>query len=356
MKQHPPLSGAERFLRAAHNKMTDRPPVWIMRQAGRYLPEYRALCERHSFKQRCEVPELAIEISLQPFRRFSPDGVIMFSDILTPLEGMGIPFELVESVGPIIQSPIRTQSQIDDIRLLEPERSLPFIRDILQGLRSAVNCSDKAQNADAAVLGFVGAPWTLATYLVEGKRSQNYATIKEMAYKHPALLHQLLDKMTESISRYACYQIDSGAQVIQIFDSWAGQLSPKDYQIFALPYEQRIVETIQQAYPNTPVVLYINGSAGLLEQIKESKAQVIGIDWTVDIGKARKTLNDTAIQGNLDPMLLLGERCLIEERTLDIICSAGSPGHILNLGHGIYPLTPIENVQVFFETAQSFSY
>ena len=176
-----PLSGEERFLRAARSEATDRPPVWIMRQAGRYLPEYMTLCERYSFKQRCEIPELAIRISLQPFLRFRPDGVIMFSDILTPLEGMGIPFELVESVGPIIHSPIRTQSQIDDIQLLEPEQSLPFIREILRGIRSAVGSFAKTpQRADAAVLGFVGAPWTLATYLVEGRSSQNYATIKEM--------------------------------------------------------------------------------------------------------------------------------------------------------------------------------
>ena len=177
-----------------------------------------------------------------------------------------------------------------------------------------------------------------------------------MAYKHPALLHQLLKKVTESISRYACYQIDSGAQVIQIFDSWAGQLSPKDYQSFALPYERRIIEVIQQTHPNTPVVLYINGSAGLLGQMASSKAQVIGLDWTVDISRAKKILSGTAVQGNLDPMLLLGEKQMIEKRTLDIIHGAGSTGHILNLGHGIYPLTPIENVQTFFETAQAFSY
>lgn len=349
MTTSPSPSDSQRFLQAARGEVVDRPPVWIMRQAGRYLPEYRALCEPYSFQQRCEMPELAIEISLQPFRRFGPDGVIMFSDILTPLPGMGLPFELVESIGPIINDPIRSQAQVDAIRPLEPEKELPFIREILQGLRSEVG--DRA-----TVLGFVGAPWTLASYLVEGKGTEDYATIKTMAYKEPQLLHALLAKLAEAIGRYACYQIASGAQVIQLFDSWAGQLSPLDYRTFALPYEKQIVDAIKRDYPDTPVVLYMKGSSGLLEEVGAAGTDVFGVDWMSDIGVARKRLGNIAVQGNLDPMVLLGSEQVIRDRTLSIIHKAGPTGHILNLGHGIHRHTPVENVEVFFDTVKSFSY
>ncbi len=351
------LDGAPLLLRAAHGEIVERPPVWIMRQAGRYLPEYQALCEKHSFQQRCEIPELAIEVSLQPFRRFHPDGIIMFSDILTPLTGMGITFDLVESVGPVIYTPVRTQAQVDSIRRLEPELALPFIREILTVLRAeAASASAKETDGGAAILGFVGAPWTLATYIVEGKSSQDYATIKAMAYQEPDLLHQLLAKLADAISTYACYQAECGAQVVQIFDSWAGQLSPIDYRAFALPYQQQIVLAVKRAHPNVPIVLYINGSAGLLEQIAVSGADVFGVDWMTDIGTARKRLGSMAVQGNLDPAVLLGSEALIRDRTIDIIRSAGSTGHILNLGHGIHRSTPVESVQFFFDTVQSFSY
>lgn len=349
--------GAPLLIRAARGEVVDRPPVWIMRQAGRYLPEYRALCGKYSFQQRCEVPELAVEISLQPFHRFNPDGVIMFSDILTPLTGMGITFDLVESIGPVIHDPIRTQAQVDRIRQLEPESALPFIREVLTALRAEVaSFAHKKTNAGAAILGFVGAPWTLATYVVEGKSSQANAIIKTMAYKEYDLLHQLLAKLADSISIYACYQADCGAQIIQIFDSWAGQLSPIDYRSFALPYQQQIIAAVKRAHPNIPIVLYINGSAGLLEQVRDSGADVFGVDWMIDIGTARTQLGNMSVQGNLDPFVLLGSKSLIRDRTMDIIRSAGSTGHILNLGHGIHRLTPVGNVQIFFDMVQSFSY
>ena len=358
MKKTPSYTGSEPLLiRATRSEVVDRPPVWIMRQAGRYLPEYRALCGKYSFQQRCEIPELAIKISLQPFHRFHPDGVIIFSDILTPLTGMGITFDLVESVGPVIHDPVRTQAQVDRIRQLEPESALPFIREILTALRSEVaSFPHKKTNTGAAILGFVGAPWTLATYIVEGKSSQANAIIKTMARQEPDLLHQLLAKLADSISVYACYQADCGAQVIQIFDSWAGQLSPIDYRCFALPYQQQIIAAVKRAHPNVPIVLYINGSAGLLEQVRDSGADVFGVDWMIDIGTARTQLGSMPVQGNLDPSVLLGSESLIRDRTMDIIRSAGPNGHILNLGHGIHRLTPVENVQLFFDMVQSFSY
>lgn len=319
----------------------------MMRQAGRYMSQYRALRERYAFKERCENPDLAVEISLQPFRAFRPDGVIMFSDILTPLDGVGIPFELVESQGPLIDPPIRTREQVERVRLLEPEESLPFIAEILGTLRREVA-------GQATVLGFVGAPWTLAAYAVEGKSSKDYAVIKQMAFEVPELLHDLMGKLADSIARYVIYQIASGAEVVQIFDTWAGQLSPEDYQTLALPYEQRIIRQVKQVYPDTPLILYINHSAGLLERVGASGADVVSLDWTVDIEEARKRLGpQMAVQGNLDPCVLLGNPAQIRRRTLEIIEKAGPLGHIMNLGHGILPQTPEANARHFIETVQA---
>lgn len=335
------------LLDAARGKPVSRPPVWMMRQAGRYMASYRALRDRYGFKERCENPELAVEISLQPFRAFHPDGVIMFSDILTPFDGMGIPFELVESRGPVIEPPIRTRAQVDAVRLLDPEASLPFVRTILQTLRQEVG-------DEATVLGFVGAPWTLAAYAVEGKSSKDYALIKQMAFREPELLHDLLGKFADSIARYVIYQIESGAQVVQMFDTWAGQLNPLDYRQFALPYERRIVDQVKAVYPEVPLVLYINHSAGLLRHVGESGVDIISLDWTVDMAEAREILGSRmVVQGNLDPCVLLGEQSAIRSRVLDVIHKAGPIGHIMNLGHGILPQTPEENARFFLDTVKS---
>ncbi|GAB4215726.1 MAG: uroporphyrinogen decarboxylase [Synechococcales cyanobacterium] len=334
------------FLRAAAGEALERPPVWMMRQAGRYMASYRALRDRYGFKERCERPELAIEISLQPFYAYRPDGVIMFSDILTPLDGMGVPFELVESRGPVIDPPIRTAQQIDQIRPLDPEASLPFIKTILGSLRQTVG-------DQATVLGFVGAPWTLASYMVEGKSSKDYAVIKEMAFREPALLHRLLDILADSIARYVKYQIACGAQAVQLFDTWAGQLSPSDYAAIALPYEQKIVQLVKQEYPQVPMLLYINGSNHLLDHVGKTGIDIMSLDWMSDMRQARQRLGSLAVQGNLEPMVLLGTPELIQQRTLEVIRQAGSRGHIMNLGHGIHHTTPEENVTVFFETVRN---
>lgn len=335
------------LLRAARGEVLDRPPVWMMRQAGRYMKVYRDLREKYpSFRERSENPELAIEISMQPFRAFQPDGVILFSDILTPLPGMGIPFDIIESKGPIIDPPIRSLEQIEKVHPLEPAESLPFIREILQTLRQEVG--DKA-----TVLGFVGAPWTLAAYAIEGKSSKDYTIIKSMAFSEPAMLHQLLGKIADSIAAYVRYQIDCGAQVVQMFDSWAGQLSPQDYETFAMPYQQRVVQQVKATHPDTPMILYINGSAGLLERMAQSGVDIVSVDWTVDMAEARQRLGaNIGVQGNIDPCVLFGSQDFIRERILDTIRKAGNRGHILNLGHGILPGTPEENAAFFFETAK----
>jgi uroporphyrinogen decarboxylase len=335
------------LLRAARGEALDRPPVWMMRQAGRYMKAYRDLREKYpSFRQRSEIPEVAIEVSLQPWRAFQPDGVILFSDIVTPLPGLGIDMDIAEGKGPIIDRPIRTQAQVDALRPLDPAESMPFIREILQALRQEVG--DRS-----TVLGFVGAPWTLAAYAVEGKGSKTYSVIKGMAFSNPTVLHQLLARLADAIAIYARYQIDSGAQVVQMFDSWAGQLSPQDYETFALPYQQRVFRQVKETHPDTPLILLVSGSAGVLERMGRSGADIISVDWSVDMAEARQRLGrQMKVQGNLDPGVLFGSREFIRDRILDTIRKAGNQGHILNLGHGILPDTPEENAAFFFETAK----
>jgi uroporphyrinogen decarboxylase len=335
------------LLRAARGEVLDRPPVWMMRQAGRYMKAYRDLRDKYpSFRERSEIPEVAIEVSLQPWKAFQPDGVILFSDIVTPLPALGIDMDIAEGKGPIIHQPIRSQEQVDQLRSLEPEESLPFIREILQALRQEVG-------NNAAVLGFVGAPWTLAAYAVEGKGSKTYSIIKGMAFSEPKLLHQLLGKLADAIAIYVRYQIDSGAQVVQMFDSWAGQLSPQDYETFALPYQQRVVQQVKKTHPDTPLILLVSGSAGVLERMAQSGVDIVSVDWTVDMAEARQRLGaDFKVQGNMDPGVLFGSQDFIRDRILDNIRKAGNQGHIFNLGHGVLPGTPEDNVRFFFETAK----
>jgi uroporphyrinogen decarboxylase len=343
-------ANAPYLLRAARGEVLDRPPVWMMRQAGRYMKAYRDLREKYpSFRDRSEIPEVAIEVSLQPWKAFQPDGVILFSDIVTPLPGLGIDMDIAEGKGPIIHSPIRTEEQVASLHALQPEESLPFIKTILQALRQEVG--DKS-----TVLGFVGAPWTLAAYAVEGKGSKTYSVIKGMAFSDPTILHQLLDKLASAIATYMRYQIDCGAQVVQMFDSWAGQLSPQDYDTFALPYQQKVFQQVKETHPDTPLILLVSGSAGVLERMGKSGADVITVDWTVDMAEARSRLGKHInVQGNLDPGVLFGSQEFIRNRILDTVRKAGNRGHILNLGHGVLPETPEENVAFFFETAKQLN-
>ncbi|BAZ30769.1 uroporphyrinogen decarboxylase [Cylindrospermum sp. NIES-4074] len=341
---------APHLLQAARGEVVDRPPVWMMRQAGRYMKAYRDLRDKYpSFRDRSEIPEVAIEVSLQPWKAFQPDGVILFSDIVTPLPGLGIDMDIAEGKGPIIHSPIRTQAQVDHLRPLDPESALPFIKTILQALRQEVG-------NQSTVLGFVGAPWTLAAYAVEGKGSKTYSIIKNMAFTDPAILHQLLSKLADAIAIYVRYQIDCGAQVVQMFDSWAGQLSPQDYDTFALPYQQRVFQQVKQTHPDTPLILLVSGSAGVLERMAQSGADIVTVDWSVDMAEARARLGKhIKVQGNLDPGVLFGSKEFIRDRILDTVRKAGNWGHILNLGHGVLPETPEENVAFFFETAKQLT-
>lgn len=335
------------LLRAARGEQVERPPVWMMRQAGRYMKVYRDLRDRHpSFRERSENPDLSFEISMQPFQAFQPDGVILFSDILTPLPGMGINFDIIESKGPIIDPPIRSLAQVEALRALDPASSLGFVGEVLTRLRENVGSA-------AAVLGFVGAPWTLAAYAVEGKSSKDYAVIKAMAFREPQLMHRLLGHFADSIATYVNYQIDSGAQVVQLFDSWAGQLSPMDYDTFAAPYQKRVIDQVRAKHPETPLILYISGGAGVLERMAATGVDFISLDWSVDMADGCKRLpHHVGIQGNVDPGLLFGTPEAICHRIIDTVRKARGRRHILNLGHGILPGTPEENARVFFETGK----
>ncbi|OMO75839.1 Uroporphyrinogen decarboxylase (URO-D) [Corchorus capsularis] len=321
------------LLNAVRGQDVERPPVWLMRQAGR-----------------SENVDLVVEISLQPWKVFKPDGVILFSDILTPLSGMNIPFDIVKGKGPIIFDPIGTAADVDKVREFSPEESVPYVGEALTILRGEVDNK-------AAVLGFVGAPFTLASYVVEGGSSKNFTKIKKLAFSQPKVLHSLLQKFATSMAKYVRYQADNGAQAVQIFDSWATELSPVDFEEFSLPYLKQIVDSVKQTHPNLPLILYASGSGGLLERLALTGVDVVSLDWTVDMAEGRRRLgHDIAVQGNVDPGVLFGSKEFITNRINDTVNKAGKGKHILNLGHGIKVGTPEENVAHFFEVAKAIRY
>uniref|UniRef100_A0A0E0D071 uroporphyrinogen decarboxylase n=1 Tax=Oryza meridionalis TaxID=40149 RepID=A0A0E0D071_9ORYZ len=325
---------------AIKGRKVERPPVWLMRQAG----SYQLLCERHpSFRERSENVDLVVEISLQPWKVFKPDGVILFSDILTPLPGMNIPFDIVKGKGPVIFDPLRTAAAVNEVREFVPEEWVPYVGQALNILREEVN-------NEAAVLGFVGAPFTLASYCVEGGSSKNFSKIKKMAFSEP-------EKFTTSMANYIKYQADNGAQAVQIFDSWATELSPVDFEEFSLPYLKQIVDSVKETHPELPLILYASGSGGLLERLPLTGVDVVSLDWTVDMAEGRKRLgSNIAVQGNVDPGVLFGSKEFISKRIFDTVQKAGNSGHVLNLGHGIKVGTPEENVAHFFEVAKGIRY
>lgn len=344
-------TGEPLLLNAVRGEDVERPPVWLMRQAGRYMKSYQTLCQKHpSFRERSENVDLVVEISLQPWKVFKPDGVILFSDILTPLSGMNIPFDIVKGKGPIIFDPLSTIEGVNQVRDFVPEDSVPYVGEALTILRKEVN-------NEAAVLGFVGAPFTLASYVVEGGSSKHFAKIKRLAFSQPKILHALLQKFTTSMAKYIQYQADNGAQAVQIFDSWATELSPVDFEEFSLPYLKQIVDTVKQTHPNLPLILYASGSGGLIERLPLTGVDVVSLDWTVDMAEGRRRLGpDVAVQGNVDPGVLFGSKEFITSRINDTVRKAGRGKHILNLGHGIVVGTPEENVAHFFEVAKGIRY
>ncbi|GAA0167897.1 methyltransferase [Lithospermum erythrorhizon] len=335
------------LVKAARGEHVSRPPAWMMRQAGRYMAVYQKLAQKHpSFRQRSETTDLIVEISLQPWEAFHPDGVIIFSDILTPLPAFGVAFDIEDVRGPVIKSPIRSEDNLKSLHAIDLGK-LNFVGESLKILRKEVG-------EQAAVLGFVGAPWTIATYIVEGGTTRTYTKIKSMCHTAPHILRALLSHLTEAIAEYAIYQVESGAHCIQIFDSWGGQLPPSMWELWSKPYINKIVSTVKERCPGTPLVLYINGNGGLLERMKATGVDVIGLDWTVDMKDARKRLgNDISIQGNVDPASLFSPLPAVSDEIKRVVKSAGPRRHILNLGHGVLVGTPEEAVAHFFDVARS---
>ncbi|KAH7682409.1 uroporphyrinogen decarboxylase protein [Dioscorea alata] len=338
------------LVQAARGNPVSRPPAWMMRQAGRYMAAYRKLAEKHpSFRERSETVDLIVEISLQPWRAFGPDGVIIFSDILTPLPAFGVPFEIEEVKGPIIQSPICSEEGLKALHPIDFEK-LSFVGDSLKILRQEVGDG-------AAVLGFVGAPWTIATYIVEGGTTRTYTTIKRMCHTAPHVLRALLSHLTRAISEYIIFQIKSGAQCIQIFDSWGGQLPPNVWEQWSKPYIEEIVSAVKKKCPEIPLVLYINGNGGLLERMIGIGVDVIGLDWTVDMADGRRRLgSEISVQGNVDPAYLFSPLPVLTDEIHRVVRCAGKKGHILNLGHGVLVKTPEEAVAHFFEVVRGLRY
>ncbi|KAG5546117.1 hypothetical protein RHGRI_018332 [Rhododendron griersonianum] len=358
------------LLQAARGDPVSRPPAWMMRQAGRYMAVYRKLAKKHpSFRERSETIDLIVEISLQPWEAFRPDGVIIFSDILTPLPAFGVPFDIEEVRGPVIQSPLRSEECLKALHPIDLDK-LHFVGESLKILRREVG-------GQAAILGFVGAPWTIATYIVEGGTTRTYTTIKSMCHTAPHVLRALLSHLTKAIAEYIVFQVNSGADCVQIFDSWGGQLPPNMWEQWSKPYIQelwyhlsfsndllrflrlQIVSLVRKKCPGTPLVLYINGNGGLLERMKGTGVDVIGLDWTVDMADGRKRLGSgISIQGNVDPAYLFSPLPALtdEIQRFVVVKCAGPRGHILNLGHGVLVGTPEEAVAHFFDVARSIKF
>jgi uroporphyrinogen decarboxylase len=336
-----------RFLKACRREPVDATPVWFMRQAGRYMAEYRALRERHSLLEICREPDLATEVTLQPIRRIEVDAAILFSDLLLPLEPMGLPFDFIRGEGPQIERPIASTADIDRLKLFEPREALAHVLEAIVRVKRELA-------GRVPLIGFSGAPFTLASYAIEGGHSNNFAKTKALMYGHPDAWHRLCEKFATVVADYLTAQIDAGVDAVQLFDSWVGALGPADYTEFALPHTQRIFKAIQG---RVPTIHFGTGTATTLHLLREAGGDVIGADWRIPIDDAWERIGlDRAIQGNLDPTLLLGPMTRMFAQTEDILERVnGRPGHIFNLGHGLLPSTPVEHVQRLAQFVHSAS-
>jgi uroporphyrinogen decarboxylase len=336
-----------RFLKACRREPVDATPVWFMRQAGRYMAEYRSLRERHSLLDICRTPDLATEVTLQPIRRIDVDAAILFSDLLLPLEPMGLPFDFVKGEGPQIEQPLTSAADVDRLKLFEPRESLAHVLRAIRQIQSELR-------GRVPLIGFAGAPFTLASYAIEGGHSNNFAKTKALMYGHPDAWHVLCDRLATVVADYLLAQIEAGVNAIQVFDSWVGTLGAADYNEFAAPHTKRIFDTIGS---RVPTIHFGTGTAMILGDLARAGGDVIGADWRVPIDEAwTRAGAERAIQGNLDPTLLLGPPARMFQHTDDILARiAGRPGHIFNLGHGILPSTPVEHVQMLAQYVHSAS-
>jgi uroporphyrinogen decarboxylase len=335
------------FLKACRGEAVDYTPVWLMRQAGRYMPEYQAIRSQVDFLTLCKNPKLAAEVTLQPVDILGVDAAILFSDILIPLEVMGMRLEFSEKEGPVLSDPVRNKAGVERLEIPDPEEDLPFIFDTIKLLR-------KELANRVPLIGFSGAPFTLATYLIEGGSSKSFVHTKRMMFQNSPAFHYLMEKLSTTVSSYLSAQIKAGAQAVQLFDTWAGVLTPLDYAKYALPYVKRIITEVKKE--GAPVIYFANDCAGILKEIKKTGADVTGIDWRTDLGDGIKKLGKKAVvQGNLDPCALFLPQEQIEDRVKDILWKGESArGHIFNLGHGVLPQTPVENVIALVEAVHTY--
>lgn len=326
------------FLRACKKEKIDRTPIWIMRQAGRYLPEYRAVREKADFLTMCKTPELAAEVTLQPIDLIGVDAAIIFSDILVIPEAMGMHLEMHEGKGPVFPNPVRSEIDLKSLKKIDPYIDLKYVLD-------AVSLTKKELSGRVPLIGFSGSPWTLLTYMVEGGGSKNFSNVKRMIFNNPELAHNILDKLSNAIAIYLSAKIEAGANAVQIFDTWGGILSQDDYREFSLQYVERIISKIKRK--TEPVIYFPKGVHSNLERVADCGADVLGLDWTMDLGKVREIVKDkVALQGNMDPTVLYGNENSIKERALKTMKSYGNGhGHIFNLGHGILPDVNPENAK-----------
>jgi len=325
----------DRFLRACRRQPVDTTPVWFMRQAGRYLPEYRALRSRYGFLALCRHPELAAAVTRMPLQRFDLDAAILFSDLTLPLMGMGFSLAIEEAVGPVVERPVRSAADLARLRPLEPEADLPFVLETIRILR---------QDLSVPLIGFLGGPFTLACYLIEGRASRDFARVRALMFAEPSLWHAMMRILTESLQRFALAQIAAGVHALQVFESWLGVLNPQDYRAFVQPYLQALMAAL--APTGIPVIFFGTGTAALLEAMRETGGTVIGLDWRVPLDQAWARLGKgVAVQGNLDPAVLLAPFPVVAEHAARILAQAGGrPGHIFNTGHGLLPETPPDTV------------
>ncbi|MFC2094145.1 uroporphyrinogen decarboxylase [Bacteroidota bacterium] len=318
------------FLRACKRQHVERTPIWIMRQAGRYLPEYRAVRKNHDFLTMCKTPELAAEVTIQPVDLIGVDAAIIFSDILVIPEAMGMHLEMLEEKGPVFNRPIRNERDAGTLKQLTAQEDLKYVLD-------AISLTKKELNGRVPLIGFSGAPWTLLSYMVEGQGSKTFSNVKKLIYNNPELAHKILNKLTDAVADYLSAQIEAGADAVQIFDTWAGMLSPRDYLIFALKYVNQVISKVKRK--DEPIIYFPKGVHYRMRTTADCGADVIGMDWTIDMAKARDKIGDkVAIQGNLDPTVLYAEPDFIRREAKKVLQSFGEgTGHIFNLGHGILP-------------------
>lgn len=337
-----------RFLRACRRLPVDATPVWFMRQAGRYMPEYRAIREKLSILEMIARPEIAAEVTLQPVNAHGVDAAILFADILLPLEPMGLNLEFVKGIGPQIDNPFRTQDDLKRLRNMDAKTDLGHVMQAIKLLRQELS-------EDVALIGFSGAPFTVASYMIEGGPSKEYRHVKSLMYSDPDTWHAFMQHVTAALSDYLLSQIDAGAQAVQMFDSWVGVLNPQDYAQFVLPYSQSMLQAAQAT--GVPVLHFGTNTTTLLPLMKQAGGDVIGLDWRIPLDQGWDLLGpDVAVQGNLDPMALFAPHPVLEEQVKEVLQrAAGRPGHIFNLGHGISQFTPPENVKAVVEMVHTWT-